>query len=382
MGTIDPVTAKKLAERIKKLYGKSILLKEDLFGSTPPSVLLTEIKYPKISLGILISEDKNTEIYDNPILWTEKEMSIEDIVKLRVNLINARKITDVLLPRKNSVLYEKILDSMLSVKSIDVEAKIKKIALSDKFSKLLGFYGFKGILKDLQLAENPKIPVITDRMVEEDIKAEEAIKELYIYGFSDYYISRLLSIGALGLKINRKLVPSKWSITAVQSILIKFLYNFIKRFSKTIERVIVFNYKFYGNDFYAIVFPGDGKFELIEAILPGSAYNLHYNFVIMGRDDESGGYYAAKLSFYELLNELGRKANCIIFRIITKEYYMPLGVWVVREGTRRLFKNPIEKFYNLNEALNYIDKKLEKYNISVFKLKTYSNILKQKLLSF
>lgn len=382
MGVIDPVTAKKLAERIKKLYGKSIVLKEDLFGSTPPSALLTEINYPKISLGVLIAEDKDTEIYDNPLLWTEKEISIESISAMRARLINARRIVDVFLPRRNDILYEKILESVLAIKSVDVEAKIKKITLSNNFSKLFGFYGFKGMLKDFQLAGNPKIPFIVDKIMEDDVKAEEGIWSLYLYGLSDYYISRMFSIGVLGMKINRKLVPSKWSITAVQSTLIKYIYNLIKKFSKTIEKVIVFNYKFYGNDFYAILFPGDGKFELIEAILPGSAYNLHYNFVIMGRDDESGGYYAAKLSFYELLNELGKKANCVVFRIITKEYYMPLGVWVVREGTKRLFMNPSEKFNSLPEAISYVGRKLEKYNLSIYKLKSYSNILKQRLLSF
>ena len=87
------------------------------------------------------------------------------------------------------------------------------------------------------------------------------------------------------------MVPSKWAITATNSIIIRHLEKKLKDY-KTIEKVFVFNKKFYGNDFYIIVFPGNLNYELLEAILPGSAYNLKYNFPIIGRDDESGGYYA------------------------------------------------------------------------------------------
>ena len=377
MSPIDPITAKKLAERLKKLYGYSVELSGEIYGNTPPSLLITEISYPKVSIGVLLSQEENSELYDNPYFWSEKEYPIEKIAEMRMKLINARRISDVYIPKKCDIFYNDLVESELSTKSVDIEAKLKKITPNTKISKLFAYYGLKGVLQRFKITTNPKIPKIVYQLYEDNVKAENGIVELYNKGFSDYYIARLLSLGIFGIKNNRKLVPSRWAITAVQNNIINYLKKDIRHFNQ-INDVYLFNYKFYGNDFYILLFPGDVKFELIEAILPGSAYNLHYNFAIIGRDDASGGFYAAKLSYLEFLDSLGKKGSCVVFRIVTREYLIPLGVWVVREGVKRAFSNVIGKYSNVHEALEVLNRKLEKYNISVYKLKKYSNILKQK----
>jgi len=372
---IDPVTAKRLAEGMKVLYGRSIQLKEDLYGFTPPSNLITEYSYPKVSLGVLFSELKGIEYYDNPIFWAKEERSIEEIIKYRSSLVNARTIVDVNLPRKNSKLYEKILESALSIKSVSLEVKIKKIKEVKFIPKIYSFYGFSGNLKDLKVVDNPKIPYKVEDVY--DLKAEEAVYLLYEDGFSDYYLSRVFSLGFFGSKLNRRLVPSKWSITAVQSIIEKRLRQEYFGKAKKVDYIYLFNYKFYGNDFYGILLPGIGRVELIEAILPGSAYSIN-NKLIIGKDNESGGYYSLKLSFAEFVRDTKLLGDLIVFRIITEEYKLPLGVWVVREGTKKMFSNLLSRFSNPYEAYSFINSKLIKYNLNVFKLLRYSNIYTQK----
>jgi len=372
---IDPVTAKRLAEGMKILYGRSIQIKEDLYGFTPPSNLITDYSYPKVSLGILFSELEGIEYYDNPIFWAKEERNIEEIIRYRSSLINARTITDVNLPRKNSKLYEKILESALSIKSVSLEVKIKKVKEARFIPKIYSFYGFSGSLKDLRVVDNPKIPYKVEDVY--DLKAEEAVYLLYKEGFSDYYLSRIFSLGFFGSRLNRKLVPSKWSITAVQSIIERRLRQEYFSKAKKVDYIYLFNYKFYGNDFYGILLPGSGKVELIEAILPGSAYSID-NKLIIGRDDESGGYYSLKLSFAEFVRDTKLLGDLIVFRIITDEYKLPLGVWVVREGIKKMFSNLLSRFSNLYEAFSFINSKLIKYNLNVFKLLRYSNIYAQK----
>ncbi|MEM1895711.1 MAG: hypothetical protein QXR54_00790 [Nanopusillaceae archaeon] len=379
---IDPVTAKRLAERMKILYGKSIQLKEDLYGFTPPSNLITEKKYPVVSLGILFSELEDIEFYDNPLFWASNEISIEKIIQYRSSLVNAKRDVPVNLPRKNDKLYERIVEASLSVRAVNLEVKLKKILEAKFIPKISSYYGFVGKLDNIKIIDNPKIPNKVENVIR-DIKAENAIYYLYKSGFSDYYLSRLFSLGLFGLKTNKKIVPSKWSITAVQSIIEKKILKEHYDKLKKINEYFLFNYKFYGNCFYGILMPGNGKVELIEAILPGSAYSVN-NQLIIGRDEESGGYFSLKLSFAEYMRDTKIIGNLIVFRIITEEYKIPLGVWVVREGTKKMFMNKIGSFDNFREALSFLNSKIQKrHNLSVYKLLRYSKIYRQKsILSF
>ncbi|RDD52470.1 hypothetical protein BA065_01585 [Nanoarchaeota archaeon NZ13-N] len=372
---LDPVKAKRLSESMKVLYGRSIHLKEEIRGFTPPSSLITDLSYPKVFLGILLSESDRIEYYDNPIFWAKEERRIEDIIRYRSSLINARTISDVYLPRKKSRLYDSILESCLSIKSVDLEVELRKVREAKFIPRVHPFYGFIGSLRNLKVIENPKVP----RKVEDinDLKAEEAVYYIYKEGFSDYYISRIFSLGYFGLNHNRKLVPSKWAITAVQSIIERNIRREYFQRSKIVDYIYIFNYKFYGNDFYGILMPGNGEVELIEAILPGSAYSIN-NKLIIGRDKESGGYYSLRLSFAEFVKDTGLLGNLIVFRIITDEYKIPLGVWVVREGVKKMFFNNLARSSSLYEALSFINSKLIKYNLSIYKLIKYSDLYKQK----
>ncbi len=375
---IDTVTAKRLAERFKRLYGSSTSLSSEFFGSTPPSALVSCVSYPKLSLGILVSEE---EVPDNPLMWNEREYSIEDLLELRLSLVNARAIVSSSFPRTGNGFYEKILESEMSTKSVDLEVRFKKIQRSPFISRFLPFYGLKGWIRGVRIADNPKIPRIVEKILDDGLKTEKAVQILYKKGFSDYYISRLFSLGVFGEPLNKKLVPSKWSITATHKILISKIEQEIAEYD-TFNSCFLFEKKFYGNHFYVIVFPGSLSFELLEAILPGSAYNLCYNFTLFGKDDVSGGYYAAKLSFYEFLSRVRRSGSCIVIRVVTKEYKVPLGVWVVREGVKRAFDNVIGKYNSLSEVFEILQKKLERYNIPLRKLKNHSGVMRQRTLSF
>ena len=62
----------------------------DLFGASPPSVLVGEFNYPRIRIGPMIPpviDDKVARLHDNPPEWYGR--SIEDIIGLRSRLIRS-----------------------------------------------------------------------------------------------------------------------------------------------------------------------------------------------------------------------------------------------------------------------------------------------------
>ena len=82
-----------------------------------------------------------------------------------------------------------------------------------QFDGVLSPSGPSGELKEMQITTNPLIPRKVDQMVEDrDASAAAALGELYSSGIGMDHISRMLSLGLLGKK--RKLVPTRWSITA------------------------------------------------------------------------------------------------------------------------------------------------------------------------
>ena len=78
--------------------------------------------------------------------------------------------------------------------------------------------------------------------------------------------------------------------------------------------------------------------------------------------ETAGGYYAARLPVLEKMVETKRQGSCLALRFITKEYTVPLGVWVCREAARiSLSSKPIHfasKELLLTYAKELIQKKL------------------------
>ena len=54
---------------------------------------------------------------------------------------------------------------------------------------------------------------------------------------------------------------------------------------------------------------------------------------------------------YEALVRMGRQAVAVALREIDKTYYLPVGVWEVRENVRRAMQDEPERFPDLKAAL-------------------------------
>ncbi|MFA4646211.1 Nre family DNA repair protein [Pyrococcus kukulkanii] len=342
-----------------------LINREDIFGSSPPSIFVGEYGYPKVRLGPLVPPiEGETSHLDNPNSW--ENVTIGDVLRYRSLLVMGQVKADVDV-RKSGRLIESIQELALSSKPVDSEVLLKgKPVIKVLPSEFAPPLGPRGILRKFEIVDNPKVPRKVDYVVSDELKVKDAIITLYEAGFDEYYIIRLLSAGLLGVR--KKLVPTRWSITAVQDTIGSYLRKIILDYEPIKEYELYFH-EFLGNRYIVLLIPRMYAFELLEVWLKGSLFGSDEPSVIHDYEDfrgikgyaeeTSGAYYAARLSVLEYLRRRKRQASAIVFREVTPAYYAPLGVWQVRVGVRKALENIPQTFETLTEALNEIRRILQ-----------------------
>jgi hypothetical protein len=315
-----------------------------------------------VNVGIL-----NTESYDDndaPKQWSEDETPIAEIVDKRSVMVNSTFKNNV---KKTD---QRFLDVTTDVAMTDEPLGVD-VGLEDKptFSITSGNdiqpHGPKAGLKDIDVTTNPRVPNAVDKAVyDTDWNAADAMERLY-EDVDEHHITKLLSSGNLGTKDKRKLVPTRWSITAVDSNVSSNKLDAIREFPE--YDYVAHTGGHYGNRFIVLFFPKPWSYELIETYIGGKQRVLdgktrsasdHEDF--HGRSDyveeTAGAYYATRLAVAEYLEERQRQASCLVLRFITDDYYVPLGVWVVREGVRKALRSQSITFGSEELMLEYAKK--------------------------
>jgi hypothetical protein len=338
-------------------------------GSSPPSVFIGRIGYPKVSIGPMIPPVMgDTSVIDTPELWLDK--SIDDIVDFRSMLIRGKHTIDVFDVESSNKIVEYTRELALAKNSVFTEAIFKK-----KPAGKISFYdeiqphGPSAPIKRFDIS-NPKYEQnIEKAFYDTDLKARDAVIGLYKNGLNVSKIQRAFSVGAFGIKRSRKFVPTRWSITAVDSSLGEELMKKTK-FNPWINEFRVYYHDQFDNRWAIVLMPSEWQYELIEAWYPNTTWNPYgreisifnsYEF-FKGRKTyaEIGGcYYAARLAVNELLTKEKRQAGVVILREAHPGYIMPIGVWNVRESVRRSLKQQYEKFDTLDKALVFIASKMD-----------------------
>jgi len=213
-------------------------------------------------------------------------------------------------------------------------------------NKDFGILGLKNELKKISINENISTNEKIERYLNTDIKARNAIIELYEKGVNEHQIINLLALGNFGININKKLVPTKWAITTFDQCIEKYLFSKINLFRPIIQYEL-YNFKDKGNHFVVILFPKNFIGEIIESF-PGAIEKDYINFenkLDKQIPSTAGGYYATKLGIYEYFRERKKFSAFISIRVIN-DYEIPLGVIFVREAIRQVMKNQSVSFSN------------------------------------
>lgn len=363
---------------------------KELSSASPPSVFVgSRLKYPQVNIGVLspIQDTKQNWIYDAQNYWAQNNYTISDIVELRSQLLNSRTQTKVKEINQNKFIAA-FQEIAMSTKPVQIEIELKqKINFQLKFDNVSLPQGPVAPIQKLKITQNPDIPQKIDKVFSDtDLKAAEAIDYLYKSGFDEKVLSQLLTVGVLGQKKSRKLVPTRFSITATDDTLSKNIIKEIKQYRQIDDYQIYFS-SYLGNYYLILLTPDLFSYELFETYLPDSRYSAPEPLTdyesYFGRKayatNTAGGYYASRLAILEKLKELKRQAGALVLRFITSEYTTPLGVFVVRSATRKSIKNKIQNFSSLEESINYIKtfvKAIFKYDVD--KILKNSKLLKNK----
>ena len=331
---------------------------------SPPSVFIgSKLKYPLVNVGILspLDKDENAWLYDDEKYWADNNFQINDVLRLRNSLLNSRFQSKVQDSRLNKKFLQIAQDIAIASKPVDVEIELKnKLNIGNNKDRVVTPHGMHAGLKEAKIIGNVKIDTKVDKVMNDEVKASEGISYLYKNKFDEYSVSKILSIGVLGLKKDKKLVPTRWSITATDDTIGKLLLKNVKDY-KWIEDYQLFFGEFLGNQYIILLFPSAFSYELFELYLPGSSWNPSHEVKAStdyesysGRKDyasnTAGGYYAARLPILEYLDRIKRQASVLAIRIETPTYWAGLGVWVVRESVRKAL-GYMMKFNNMDEFI-------------------------------
>ncbi len=359
-------------------------LKESFFGQTT-SVFIGRQNYPNVYVGPLAPlTSENLQMIDNPAKWFGTDYS--SLIAMRSSLLRSKSKGNV---HSKSRTVENLQEIALASRPPDVEMHFRgKPVYRVSFSDVVQPMGPTATLKKFSVAENVHVSLRVDKIVSDELLASQASFELYKSGQDVYKISTILSSGALGMAENRRLVPTRWSITASQTIIADMLIKGVKH-RPSINEYRVYSSHYLDNHFVILLMPGNWEFENFEAWAPGTPWssNAKKTEILLeyepyrGRTKyanlQGGGFYASRLGVVEGLTRLRRQARVVVFREVHEGYVIPLGVWQVLENVRNAFRQPFLKFDTKEEALKHIDSKLR---LPVTGYLKQSVILKQKRL--
>jgi hypothetical protein len=336
-------------------------------GPSPPDVFVGQYGYPRVGVGPLVPPSE--AVGDSPVLGTVDDLvaaPIEDVVAYRSTLFHTRHASPVRVRSSPARILELAREVALSTRPVETEVELRKappprlIANLDPFAAPMG----PGVEAERgRVVGRAVVPRKVDALVADtDARATTAAKELYGAGVGEDHILRLFSVGLLGKRSARRLVPTRWSITAVDDILSKGLAERVRDMQELGEPR-VHSSVLKGNHFHVVLLPRHWEFEMLEAWLRGSLWAAS-NMMVgdreghKGRSDYArnvtGAYYSARLAVLEHLTAIGRQASVVVYREVTEEYWAPLGVWVIREGVREAMRSPATRMDTVEEAVEHV----------------------------
>jgi len=363
-----------------------LMSSQDIDGMSPPSVFIGRIGYPNVYAGPLVPPiHEDTTIYDLPERWFGKSM--DEIVGFRSMLVRGKHRVNVQKFVEGGKILDQTRELALADSSVDIELNLTKkprgsIYLDDDVQP----FGPSAPIRDLHISNAKYDDKIEKAYYDTDLKATQAVVDLYERGVMVTKIQKAFSVGAFGIEKKRRLVPTRWSITAVDDIVSKNLREQVKTFPE-INEYRVYESIYMDNVFEILMIPQQWSYESMEAWYPGTVWNPAGSNIAIFSDWEGnsgrttyaqigGCYYSARLAVCEELQRERRQATVVVLREARPGYIMPIGVWQVRENVRNAMKQVPFKFNTLAQSLQFIGGRFE---IPLQRWIVHSELLKRAL---
>jgi len=290
---------------------------------------------------------------------------VAEIVDFRSQLVRGMHYVRVHDVESRDPIVERTRELALASRPAVVDAAFRKrpvgrVILDDEVQP----FGPSAPLQGFELENVPFDNRLEKKYNDTDQLAREAVGDLYQSGVYVSQLQRAFSVGAFGERRRRRFVPTRWSITAVDSMLGEELME-QTRVAPTIDEYRIYETYDLDTRWMILFLPTSWRYELIEAWYPETTWNPFGSEVVVMGDAEfydgrseyasiGGCYYAARLAVNEKLTAERRQAGAVILRETHPGYVMPVGVWNVREHVRRALKTPPRLFDCLEAALRRV----------------------------
>ena len=369
---------KRLTSKIKM---PSVDIGRELEGSTPPSVFIGSWNYPKVYAGPMITPMQgDTSIMDTPEAWIPDQKTQEDIIGYRLNLVRGKqtvKITDL-----DNVFVEKLQEISLACNSIDSEAEFGSKPRGMSFNEQHAPHGPSALIEKFDINSVKWDRELEKAFYDNDLKAADAVMHLHQKEVPFSSMQKAFSMGTMGIDDNRKLVPTRRSITACDSTIGNRLLREVKNF-EVIDTHRVYEFSSLNNYYAILLLPQEWMFEWMEAFLHVLGReelifsDYEHNSVKKGYSRVGGCYYTSKMAVLEALAREKKQSAAIILRE-AYQGYIPLGVFNVRENIRSAMNEPYREFEDMKTSLDYIASNLK---LPLDKFVKQSDLLRELLTS-
>src|SRR5256712_5225339 len=255
----------------------------DLDGSSPPGVFVGRFGDPNVDVGPLLPPvHGDTQILDAPEAWVGRPM--EDIVHFRSQLVRGMHRVHVHDVDRGGRIVDLTRELALGSSPADVEVGFARkphgrVVLDANVQP----FGPSAPLHRLEIGTVKVDPNLERASADTDLYAKEAVLDLYGRGAPVSRIQRAFSVGAFGLEKNRKFVPTRWSITAVDDTIGKELRERVKAFP-LLNEIRVHEAIGFDDRFLVVMIPRPWRYELIEAWYPNTLWNPLGREVVMFGD--------------------------------------------------------------------------------------------------
>jgi hypothetical protein len=330
-------------------------------GASPPSVFIGAWGYPKVLVGPMLTQEQgDIALMDTPERWIPEQQTQQGIIDFRMGLVRGQAAVGV--KDLGNDIVGKLQHIALAKNAMGAEAEFTKRPRGYQFNEEHQPFGPSAPLKQFR-PDNSKWNLHLEKAYNDtDLKAADAVVESYNKGVLISQIQKAFSVGAMGTEKRRRLVPTRWSITAVDDILCKHLLEQVRNLP-VIENFQVFEHRALNNYYAILLTPTSWQYEWVEAFIRvlGSEEVIfadhEYNEGKKEYSSVGGCYYSCKFGALEGMLAKGVQAGAIVFR---EAYpgYAPLGVFNVRQNTRHAMQQAPKEFDDLRAALGYISTKL------------------------
>ena len=276
-----------------------------------------------------------------------------------MNLVRGKRMTNAC--DLDNRFVEKLQEIVLANGSIESEAAFESTPVGHSFSEEHAPFGPSAPLERFEIEAKRWDHSLEKVFYDTDLTARNAVLDLHRTGLPFSSIQKAFSAGTMGRGPNRRLVPTRWSITACDTMIGDRYLSEVKK-CPVIDTWRLHEFSSLHNQYAVLLMPTAWQYEWTEAflhVLGNEEYVFSDHEGFRGKTGYSplgGCYYSCKMAILEALAQEHRQAGAIILREALPGY-VPMGVFNVRENVRSAMRKPATEFEDIRSALGHISER-------------------------